>query len=356
MASLEELIIFSSDPPIEDDERIQARTRFYGILKHYENGASIMLNGQYSRTKLLQLTYEYAISDKSKDSVLRAFFNAVGLSMNEQDDDVDLSTKETEDRILSKLIGFADFLIDNFFFLASTKRTPQLSPAYHSAVQRARAGGQSFTGTSARLKSLRGDCLVRDRHRCVISRRFDQAQAVKRMQKAANDARDDDNGLLTGEVFETLEVAHILPHSLMKSNPGSELDGSRAAALKILNMFDSDVVHLIDGPEIYFEPVGDAPNTYKMDTFLPYAALNHLLPVTRSLFVTEERTIDPPSPRLLAIHRAIAHIPHLSAAGAYIDKILEDKEEQDVRVDGSTPLGRLVQLRMDGWWDGRVGV
>lgn len=143
-------------------------------------------------------------------------------------------------------------------------------------------------------------------------------------------------------------------------------------------MFDSGVAHLIEGPEIdrprnaltltnnlhqffgdfqiFFEPVDSEPNTYKIDTFLPYAALNHLLPVTRTLFLTEHRTIDPPSQRLLAIHRAIAYILHLSAAGAYIDKILEDAEEQNVRVDGSTALGHIVQLRMTGWWDGCIGV
>lgn len=88
-------------------------------------------------------------------------------------------------------------------------------------------------------------------------------------------------------------------------------------------------------------------NTYKIDTFLPYAALNKLLPQTRILFVTEQRTIDPPSPRLLAIHRA-AHILHLSAAGLYIERILQGAEDQNVQVDGSTALDKLVQLRMAG--------
>lgn len=142
-------------------------------------------------------------------------------------------------------------------------------------------------------------------------------------------------------------------------------------------MFDCDVVHLINGPEIdrprnaltlttglhrlfgafelYFEPVDNAPNTYNIDMFLPYLVAGHAVPVTRTLFTTEERTIDPPSPRLLAVHRAIAHILHLSAAGDYIDKILRDIEDQSTRVDGSTSLGRLVQLRMAGWWDGRIG-
>jgi hypothetical protein len=46
--------------------------------------------------------------------------------------------------------------------------------------------------------------------------------------------------------------------------------------------------------------------------------------------------------RFLAIHRAIAHILHLSAAGSYIDEILEDMDKDSILVDGSTPIGRLV--------------
>lgn len=61
------------------------------------------------------------------------------------------------------------------------------------------------------------------------------------------------------------------------------------------------------------------------------------------------RNIDPPSPRLLAIHRAVSHILHLSAAGEYMDKILADMEDSLVRADGSAELGRLVQLGLFGW-------
>ncbi|POR35982.1 Uncharacterized protein TPAR_03796 [Tolypocladium paradoxum] len=63
----------------------------------------------------------------------------------------------------------------------------------------------------------------------------------------------------------------------------------------------------------------------------------------------QTRSIDPPSPRLLAIHSAIAHILHLSAAGDYIDKMLQDMEENGVLEDGSTELNRLVKLRLNGW-------
>jgi hypothetical protein len=120
--SLERLLKFSPSPPLELNKSIQARDRFYEILQHYENTPSIP-NGPYNRLKLLRTTYDYAISEKSKDNVLRAFFNAVGLSMDEQDG-LNFSTKEVEDEIFSKLVGFADFLIDNFFLPCKLSEAP----------------------------------------------------------------------------------------------------------------------------------------------------------------------------------------------------------------------------------------
>lgn len=75
--------------------------------------------------------------------------------------------------------------------------------------------------------------------------------------------------------------------------------------------------------------------------------------MARTLFLTDDGTVDPPSPRPLAIHRTIARILHLSAAGEYIDKVLRDMREageQGVQADGSTDLGRLVHLGL--WLDG----
>ncbi|KID77229.1 uncharacterized protein G6M90_00g099530 [Metarhizium brunneum] len=369
--SLEGILDFSSSPPLREDERALAESRFRQIIEHYEAYERPPPNTRYNRIELIRSTYNFARSGESKDNVLRAFFSAVGLPMKEPGD-VDFSAKEIEDDILAKLTGFADYLIDNFFLplKASTRRTPQPSPAFHSATQSTQAGGQTFIGTMARLKTLRGDCLQRDRHRCVISRNFDQNEAVKRWNTSRADAVDDDGHALHDGVIEPLEVAHILPHSLVKANVDLELNDTREAALKILNMFDDGVTHLIEGPDIdrprnaltlthklclffgdfqmYFEPVHGEPNTYRIDTFLPGSFLDNLLPVTRTLFLTESRGIEPPMPRLLAIHYAIAHILHLSAAGPYIDKILEDAAEQDVRADGSFPLGQLVQLKMEG--------
>jgi hypothetical protein len=133
-------------------------------------------------------------------------------------------------------------------------------------------------------------------------------------------------------------------------------------------MFDIGVAELIQGPEIdrprnaltltnffhqlfgdfqvYFEPVPGKDHTYTIRTLVTedHFFRRPALPITRELYITPERTIEPPSPRLLAIHRAIAHILHLSGAGEYIDKIYRDLEEYGVQADGSTPLGRFVSL------------
>ncbi|KAK4134731.1 hypothetical protein BT67DRAFT_441885 [Trichocladium antarcticum] len=266
---------------------------------------------------------------------------------------------------------------------ASTKKTPQPSPAYHSAIQKAQGARlpQGLVGTPERLSTLRGACLVRDQHRCVISRKFDFSEAVKRFETDGDGARDDDNCLLEDDATlpDALEVAHILPHSLTKADPGSELNSTREAALAILNMFDMGISYLIEGAEIdrprnaltlthllhqafrdfrvFFVPVVDSqPHTYRIDSFLPRQLMRDPpLPVTRTLYLAKNRTVDPPSARLLAVHCAIAHILHLSAAGEYIDRILLDAEEHGIQADGSTEVGRLVCLGLHGWVDG-VGV
>jgi hypothetical protein len=75
------------------------------------------------------------------------------------------------------------------------------------------------------VTALRGECLKRDRHRCVISGRFDDAEALERVEREGDDeAKDDDGNKLKREAgtFAPLEIAHILPHSLMNVSSGGE--------------------------------------------------------------------------------------------------------------------------------------
>ncbi len=233
----------------------------------------------------------------------------------------------------------------------------------------------STPGINERLSGLRKACLTRDRHRCVVTRRFDQAEADRRLQSDGyENARDDDGRLLKEEEeMDFVEVAHILPHGLMTASGNQEAKGN---ARKILSMFDSGVLELIRGFDIdhpgnaltlthslhkqfgefkiYFEP---APNAQTQPTYnikSTRRTFSRHVPVTRTLYEVSNRTIALPNPRFLAIHRAIALILHMSAAGEYIDRILREMEEPKVKSDGTTELGQIVALRLGDWWSGSI--
>jgi len=103
---------------------------------------------------------------------------------------------------------------------ASAKKTPQPTPATLSEIQ------LSLNPSTRRVATLRRDCLIRDRYRCVISRAFDWNEGLRRIELDRDNAKDDNGNLLKDEDkrAETLEVAHILPHSLMSYNAGGQTE------------------------------------------------------------------------------------------------------------------------------------
>jgi hypothetical protein len=111
-----------------------------------------------------------------------------------------------------------------------------------------------------------------------------------------------------------------------------------------------DLHKLFGNFDIAFEPAGSQPHTYKIN----YVEADRMgrverLPVTLTLYLTPDRSIDPPSPQLLKIHAAIGRILHLSAAGGYIDDFLRDIEEMgagEVMPNGSTRLDDYVWFRL----------
>ncbi|CAK7213502.1 hypothetical protein SCUCBS95973_001815 [Sporothrix curviconia] len=384
--SLEQVIDMSStvQVPLNEAERATARDTFYRIVEHFEQADPYSAASRatrhtlYSQPLLVRYTYEFARSAESKDIFLRSFFGSLALDLAAAD------TTLNFEELAPLFSAFAEYLMDNFFLplKASTTKTPQPSPGIHSAVLRARGvtdNTEAYVGTEERLATMRAECLIRDRHCCVVSRKFSAADFTQRRKQYGIGARDD-NEILFSDLgsleFDVLEVAHILPHSLMKTSTGAAMDEARQAALAVLDMCDHGVVHLINGIDIdrprngltlthlmhsyfgsfliYFEPVDGEYNTYHIQSFTVEDNLVARLPVTRALFVTEDRTIDPPSSRLLALHRAIAHILHLSGAGEYIDWIFRDMEDRTVRADGSSALGRLVSLGLGGWLDDAV--
>ncbi|EEH38034.2 hypothetical protein PAAG_00955 [Paracoccidioides lutzii Pb01] len=376
-ASFEGIINVSASGPLIATQRARARRIFYSIVDYFGPPPSDQRPSEYNRPLLVRYTYEFSRSELSQDTFLRAFFEFMKWDIAEEDEakfNINLENETMKNELHTNLTLFADFLFDNFFLplKASGFHNAQPTPAHLSVIEKALGGPQEFIATTDRLSVLRGSCLIRDHNRCVISRVFDGKEALTRLRRDGVDAQDDEGDPLHGQSTMILEVAHIIPHSLTQANANAELDDSKKAALLILNMFDYDVSHVIDGVnidgpfnaisltrdlhtyfgnfEVFFQAVPGRDHTYLIDTFLPQGFL-HYLPVNRSLYLAADRLIDAPSPRLLAIHCAIAHILHLSAAGEYIDHILGDMEEFGVREDGSTGLGYLVKLRFGGWLD-----
>ena len=96
----------------------------------------------------------------------------------------------------------------------------------------------------------------------------------------------------------------------------------------------------------YFEAEPGFANRYTIRNVID-SPTRPALPLTRDLFITPDHNIiDPPMPRLLAIHRACCLITHISGAGDYIDKVLRDMEDISVRSDGTTELGGIISLRL----------
>ncbi|KAL2000371.1 hypothetical protein VTN02DRAFT_3208 [Thermoascus thermophilus] len=366
----------SSEPFYLTPQQNQSAQRLLEtFIEHY--GPERAAEKGYKPAALIRATFDHVMSN---DLFLSFFFTYLHESLTKVSSDVGLALSYFGDftswdsalqsKVMVAVEEFADYMVTHFFLplRASSAKTPQPTPTSLSAMQ-----ASTPTGTTQRISLLRRDCLVRDHHRCVVTQKFDISEARKRLAKDKN-CKDDDGKLLRTEPrdnFQYLEVAHILPHSLTKIAPGdADLTDSKKNVLRILDMFDPGITHLIDGPkidspsnaltltfdchrlfgefQIYFEPTG-RPYEYKIDSMESDFLRDPLFPVTRTLMLSPNRTIDPPSPRFLAVHRAIAHILKLGGAGDYIEQILQDMEQMTVEADGSTNLGDILRLRFDGW-------
>jgi hypothetical protein len=110
----------------------------------------------------------------------------------------------------------------------------------------------------------------------------------------------------------------------------------------MLSLCRSASIDISEILKIYFEAEPVFENRYTIKSTKPLLRFRPTLPITRDLLIT----IDPPMPRLLAIHRACCLIMHLSGAGEYIDKVFRDIEEIGVKSDGTTELGSIISLRL----------
>ncbi|OAP61038.1 hypothetical protein AYL99_06042 [Fonsecaea erecta] len=385
-SSLQGFVDFSSSTVLTPDQCSRATKIFNQLVSRYESIQDERT--AYKYITLLRTVYESVVS---KGHFLSHFFLFIDAELRygqdaptptfaeilSQFDSLHSWSHVQSDELQDTLANFSDYLVNNFFLplKASGRKTPQPTPTSLSLPQ----SPDNVVGTTQRLARLRQQCLTRDRYRCVISRKFDLNEALSRWNRDGDDSKDDDGLPLKDERPEYLEVAHILPHSLTSLTgdvEDSQLSESKRIALQVLKMFDPDAGHLVEGPDIdrsinaivlthnWHQQVGDftvsfqptidqSPHSYKIDYIDPNRPFRDpLLPVNRQLYITPTKTIDPPAPRLLAIHHAIARILHLSGAGGYIDRIIRDMEELSIKEDGSTALGQYAHLKIGGWFDG----
>lgn len=134
-------------------------------------------------------------------------------------------------------------------------------------------------------------------------------------------------------------------------------------------MLDSDISALIDTPQntlslaisihpafdafkIYFDEIEGSHNAYRVSSYDGVISNANGLPRDVDFNNPTCQDIEPPSRRLLAIHRAVSKILHLSAAGEYIDELFREMEEPCVQSNGSTDLSDILSLKFTTRGDG----
>ncbi|KAJ5677682.1 uncharacterized protein N7477_003315 [Penicillium maclennaniae] len=392
-SSLEGVLDFSVPLSLTREQHESARNLVIRLVRHY--GSEKTVRKGYRPAALIQATLEHVTSPDTFMTFFLSYVYEDLCSDVENGVDFDIThalvfferfslwIPERINKLHEGLENFAEYIVENFLLplRASSVKTPQPTPTSLSSLQSPKP-----TGTRQRVSALRHNCLIRDRHRCVVSRKFDRVAARERFAENAESCADDDGNLLknkSSDQFQFLEVAYILPYCLTTVASSESdlvcpivsigiltvlmlcLERFKKNALRILDMFDPGIIYLIDGPkidsptnaltltldyhrlfgefQIYFERTGTR-HQYRIDS-------TERSPFLRDPLFPSQSHGRSSIPRLLDVHRAIALIMKLSGASEYIERVLRDIEELDVKEDGSTHLGHLAGLRLSGWLD-----
>ncbi|KAI9678435.1 MAG: hypothetical protein M1829_002033 [Trizodia sp. TS-e1964] len=370
---LEEEIIeapFPEPVALQAAERAQAQAQFTRLLDKYRQELPYPGNNdKYNVALLVQLFHDHAPLQVDKDNILRHFLGHVASVPKAQQDNFDLilsglaGPENPDDTHCSRIKEFADSLVSSLIvpLRALGGKTPVLSPIFSPEA------GIARVGTGKRPPSLQDKVAMRDRHRCAISGAFSEAEWEARSEVDGLNAADDDGVLFTH--FNPLDLApmdtaHIIPHSIgARVGESNQLVSNQAqlTALNTLHMFDSNVCAEIEGIaidwptnallltkhmhdrfgqfKVYFDQQ-DEPNTYIVRVTRPNMPIAGLPRTVRF----ESEVIPLPSPRLLAVHKALARIMHLTAAGEKITRLFRDSPDTDIAADGTTDLGALLTV------------
>ncbi len=97
-------------------------------------------------------------------------------------------------------------------------KTPQITPRLSALLYQ---DNNILVGTTKQLSLLGAKCLIRDRHRYVISRQIDITEAESRFEIMGINAIDDDRLPLANRDMGYVKAIYIIPHTLGSSDDPS---------------------------------------------------------------------------------------------------------------------------------------
>ncbi|KAH9080585.1 hypothetical protein EDB83DRAFT_2284635 [Lactarius deliciosus] len=206
-------------------------------------------------------------------------------------------------------------------------------------------------------KEAKRQALVRDNFQCIVSGEYD-FQSVKQN----DDLRAAAYSFSPPRAGKT-QCAHIIPSLTNKyildtndkhassfwdilgcfgyKGLPDRLTGKKIHSLDNVMTLELNMHDSFDQLDIWFEategPQKGSPNTYTMKATDPVFLAKCKVADRKITLTSEDPRLPLPNPDYLEIHAACCRVAHLSGAGEYMDKVLEDLE--DTRVlseDGSS--------------------
>lgn len=195
--------------------------------------------------------------------------------------------------------------------------------------------------------------LVRDNFQCIVSGKYDYQSVMQN-----NDLKAAASSFSSPGIGST-QCAHIIPSSTTKNILDSKdkhehaasfwtilgcfgykgfpekLTGKKIHSLDNVMTLGLDIHNWFDQLAMWFEAVEGSPNTYTIKAIEPLVLA--YCKDTKITLTSERSDLPLPNPDYLEIHAACCRVAHLSGAGEYMDKVLEDLEDTHVlSQDGSS--------------------
>ncbi|KAI1795040.1 hypothetical protein LXA43DRAFT_61845 [Ganoderma leucocontextum] len=237
-------------------------------------------------------------------------------------------------------------------------RTPQIAshPSEPSFRLTKEEVSQMVFMTPRNYHESRNQATIREDYRCIATRILDKTYA--RTLRMA--------GPMVGEYVEALECCHIFAESIDTDIDGCENSKNRWTLLKRLgyddvvsNFATSDKTHSlenvmmvtrrvhddIDTLDLWFEPIENVPNRYRMCSIwaLPYG-LQDGHEVT---FQSADPRLPLPNPHYLAIHATCCRVSHLSGTSGLFAELEKDLEANPDPTIESAGFARALSARLE---------